>query len=202
MTSPAGPRAALLDYGMGNIHSAAKALERARFRVHLASRPEDVAGDVCVLPGVGHFQRCREALDAHRLSTVVKEWAGEGRPLLAVCIGAQLLLDGSDEAEVPGLGVVSGWARRLEAERVPHMGWSEVHPGPAGDGLVPETERFYFVHSFGLQPADPAAVAATCEVGGGFSAVMASGSVVATQFHPEKSGAAGLALLGRLRDRL
>ena len=196
-------KAALLDYGMGNIHSAAKALERAGFEVCLAPRPEDVDGDLCVLPGVGHFARCRTALDDACLTPAVEEWVADGRPLLAICVGAQLLLEESDEADgVPGLGIVKGRVRRLCAERVPHMGWTPVVPGPAAHGLFPRDERFYFVHSFGLAPKDPSVVAARCDYGGGFCAALADGPVVATQFHPEKSGAAGLAFLERVRKRL
>lgn len=197
------PRAAVCDYGMGNIHSAAKALERAGFEVRLAPGPAELSGDLCVLPGVGHFQRCREALDEHGLSGPVADWAAAGRPLFAICIGAQLLFEKSDEAPgVAGLGVLAGGVRRLDGPRIPHMGWSLVEPGPAAGGLFSRTERFYFVHSYGLDPADPATVAGRCDYGGGFAAAVSSGPVVATQFHPEKSGTAGLALLERVRARL
>jgi glutamine amidotransferase len=195
------PWAAVCDYGMGNIHSAAKALERAGFAVRLAASADEVHGDVCVLPGVGHFQRCRQALDAAGLAEPVKDWAGAGRPLLAICIGAQLLMDGSDEAPgTPGLGLVAGTVRRLVADRIPHMGWDHVQPGPAGGTLFPLTERFYFVHSFGLDPIDDEVVAGRCDYGGGFAAALSAGNIVATQFHPEKSGRAGLELLGRVRE--
>jgi len=196
------PRAAVCDYGMGNIHSAAKALERAGFQVHLAARPDEVMGDLCVVPGVGHFQKCRSALDDAHLSAPVTDWVAAGRPLLGICIGAQLLFEGSDEADVAGLGLVKGRVRLLEADRIPHMGWNEVVPGPAADSLFPAAERYYFVHSYGLAPADPSVVAAGCDYGGGFAAAIVAANVVATQFHPEKSGEAGLRLLARLRQRL
>jgi imidazole glycerol-phosphate synthase subunit HisH len=197
------PRAALCDYGMGNIHSAAKALERVGFRVRLASRPDEVAGDLCVLPGVGHFQRCREALWEADLAGPVAEWVSAGGPFLGICVGAQLLFEESDEAPgVGGLGLVGGRVKSLAGRRIPHIGWSEAVPGPAGGDLFASVERFYFVHSFGLEPADPSQVGATCAEGGGFCAALVDGPLVATQFHPEKSGASGLGLLSRLRDRL
>ena len=104
--------------------------------------------------------------------------------------------------DVAGLGLVKGRVRLLEADRIPHMGWNEVVPGPAADSLFPAAERYYFVHSYGLAPADPSVVAAGCDYGGGFAAAIVAANVVATQFHPEKSGEAGLRLLARLRQRL
>jgi len=199
----ARPRAALLDYGMGNLHSAAKALERVGFDVRWVTDSSDVDGDLCVVPGVGHFRRCREALATAGLDAPVRGWVADGRPLLGICVGAQLLFDGSDEADgCAGLGLVPGRVERLDAERLPHMGWSEVRPGPASDGLFPDTTRFYFVHSYGLRPADASAVAGQCDYGGGFAAAVACGPIVATQFHPEKSGRAGLELLARVRARV
>ena len=194
-------KAAVLDYGMGNIHSAAKALERAGFAVRLVGRAGDLDGDICVVPGVGHFQRCMEALRGASLDGPTVDWSACGRPVLGICVGAQMLFEGSDEAPgVDGLGVLEGRVTRLEADRLPHMGWNHVDPGPAGGQLITERQRYYFVHSYGLQPRDPSAVAGWCDYGAGFAAVVAADHVIATQFHPEKSGAAGLALLSRLRD--
>ena len=187
---------------MGNIHSAAKALEKAGYAVRLVGGAGAIGGDMCVLPGVGHFSRCMAELRASGLINPLRDWVGSGRPLLGICVGAQMLLDGSDESDEPGLGLVPGWVKRLDAERIPHMGWNHVQPGPAADGLFPVVERYYFVHSFGLAPADPGAVAGQCDYGGGFCAALAAGSIVATQFHPEKSGRAGLALIERVKARL
>lgn len=199
-----GPRVALLDYEMSNLRSAGKALERLGARVNVAARPVDAQGaDAIVLPGVGRFGAAMERLGAHGFVDMLREAADRGTPVLGICLGLQLLFDESEESPgVPGLGLIPGSVRRLRTDRkVPHIGWSEVswHEGaPVGpsDG-GPSDRTYYFVHSYACEPADDADVLGTASHGVGFVAAAGRGSVMGVQFHPEKSSAAGLALLGR-----
>lgn len=203
------PDVVVLDYGMGNLHSVAKGVERAGANVRLVEAAGEI-GDAAgmVLPGVGNFGRCAENLAVAGLDQAVADWVLAARPFLGICVGMQLLFDGSDEAGAPGLGVLAGRVRRLPGSvRVPHMGWNTVM-SPAGgvmfDGVEPGT-YFYFVHSYAARLASDARdvahpageLVAVCEYGGAFAAAVEKGPVWVTQFHPEKSGDAGLALLGR-----
>lgn len=199
------PRIAVLDYGTSNLHSACKALEVVGGRVHVATRPDEVgAVDAVVLPGVGNFGAVMRRIRAQGLDEAVGRAVEEGTPLLGICLGMQLLLDGSEESPgEPGLGVVSGDVVRLAtSEKLPDIGWREVS-FRAGSALGPEPDAspaertYYFVHSYACQPADPSVVAGTARHGVSFAATIEHGSVTATQFHPEKSSRAGLALLRR-----
>ncbi len=204
---------AIVDYGSGNLHSAAKALERAALdlgapRIAVTSDPEIVrTADRVVLPGVGAFADCRRGLDAvpgmvEALQEAVHQ---RGRPFLGICVGLQLLAErGLEHGETAGLGWIKGEVVRIEpsdpALKIPHMGWNtltleRVHPLfdgiPTGrDGL-----HAYFVHSYHMHVADPADRLATTEYGGPVTAAVARGNVAGTQFHPEKSQKLGLALL-------
>lgn len=192
------PLIAVLDYGIGNLRSAQKALERVGADARLTDDPAlaaDAAG--VVLPGVGAFGRCMEAMDRTGLSAVAREAAARGRPFLGICIGMQLLYDGSEEAPgVSGLGILSGTVRRLPAGvRAPQMQWNVldiVHPSVLFAGLA-DPAWFYFVHSYA--PDDGANPIAHCDYGGAVVAAVQRDNVVATQFHPEKSAANGLHLL-------
>jgi glutamine amidotransferase len=188
---------AILDYGMGNLRSVARAIE------HVGGKPEvtedadtALAADGLVVPGVGHFGACMRNLRARGLDGVVTSFAAGDRPLFAVCVGMQILLQGSEEDPEPGLGVLEGVSRRLPTDvKVPHMGWNTVRwtePHPYVRD-VPTGTRFYFVHSFAPDLSPGVTVGAT-EHGRPFSAAVANGNVFATQFHPEKSGAPGLRL--------
>ena len=199
--SPAGrPKIAVLDYGIGNLRSAQKALERVGADAHLTADPGEVAeADGVVLPGVGNFGRCVEALRAHGVDTMAKDAAGSGRPFIGICVGMQLLFEGSEESPgQAGLGILPGMVRWLPATvKRPQMQWNSIsvqQPSPLLAGL--DDAWFYFVHSFA---ADATALAghitATCDYGGPVVAAVQHDNVFATQFHPEKSGDAGRHLL-------
>jgi len=191
---------AIIDYGIGNLRSAEKALQHLGADARLTSDRSDIErASAVVLPGVGAFGACMQALRATGLEPVTKEAATDGRPFLGICIGMQMLFDGSDESpDTPGLGVMSGRVTRLPAaERLPQMGWNtvEVRAGSRLCAGLPETPWLYFVHSYAPDPTDEVSVAAWCTYGRRFAAAIESGSIWATQFHPEKSGAVGLHLL-------
>jgi glutamine amidotransferase len=193
------PPVALLDYGVGNLHSAAKALDRAGAAVRVVPAVDRAAGAAAlVVPGVGAYGACLAGLGRAGGPQAVAAWLAGGRPLLGICVGMQLAFEGSEEGPVDGgVAAVPGTVRRLHGPvKVPHIGWDEVSPRP-GSALfagLPAGTRFYFVHSY-APPADGAAVAAVCDYGGVFAAALEHGNLFGTQFHPEKSGAAGLALL-------
>jgi glutamine amidotransferase len=189
----------VLDYGIGNLRSAEKALQHLGAEASLVSDP-DAAADAAgmVLPGVGNFGRCMEALRHSGLDRAVWAAVAAGTPFLGICVGMQMLYEGSEESPgVPGLAVLPGVVRRLpDGVKRPQMQWNRLqleqppHPLMGGLGAEPWV---YFVHSYA--PPAGAGVIATCDYGGSVVAAVASGAVWATQFHPEKSGAVGLALL-------
>lgn len=205
---------ALIDYGSGNVHSAAKSLQRAADEagaaadiVLTADIGRIVRADRVVLPGVGAFADCRAGLDAvdglvDALDEVVKRRA---RPFLGICVGMQLLATrGLEFGETPGLGWIAGDVAQIAPAdlglKVPHMGWNTidvVQPHPVLDGIAhgPDGLHAYFVHSFHLNAADPATVVATADYGGAITAAVARDTIVGTQFHPEKSQRLGLRLL-------
>ena len=190
---------AVLDYGIGNLRSAEKALQRVGGDAHLVTEPAEASGaEGVVLPGVGAFGRCMEALRATRLDRVALDAVADGTPFLGICVGMQLLYDGSDEDPgASGLGILAGKIRLLpDGVKRPQMQWNRL------DRLVPESPLLaglgadpwvYFVHSYAPELSDD--VVATCDYGGPVVAAAARANVWATQFHPEKSGSAGLQLL-------
>ncbi|MGH9138453.1 MAG: imidazole glycerol phosphate synthase subunit HisH, partial [Acidimicrobiales bacterium] len=192
------PLVAVLDYGIGNLRSAQKALERVGADARLTADPA-LVGDAAgvVLPGVGAFGRCAEALREAGLDDLVHDAVASGRPFLGICVGMQLLYEASDESPgTPGLGVLDGKIRLLpDTVKRPQMQWNvlELRRGsPLFDGIdVPRW--FYFVHSYA--PEDGDATLAACDYGGPVVAAAQRGNVTATQFHPEKSGANGLRFL-------
>jgi imidazole glycerol-phosphate synthase subunit HisH len=193
------PPLAVLDYGVGNLHSAAKALDRAGADVRVVARVEEAAGAAgLVVPGVGAYGACLTGLASAGGAAAVANWLEGGRPLLGICVGMQLLFEASEEGPVAdGVGVVPGKIRRLTGGvKIPHIGWDEVTVRPGSRLLagIGGGTRFYFVHSYAPEP-DGEAVAAVCDYGGRFAAAVEHGNLFGTQFHPEKSGAAGLALL-------
>ena len=193
------PLVAVLDYGIGNLRSAQKALERVGADAHLTADAALVAdADAVVLPGVGAFGACMTALHAAGLDDVAVTAAHSGRPFLGICVGMQMLYEGSDESPgIPGLGVLPGVLHRLpEGVKRPQMQWNvlDVIRPSAMFAPVPDPVWVYFVHSFAAP--DGADVVASCDYGGPVTAAVERGPLWATQFHPEKSGTTGLALLG------
>jgi glutamine amidotransferase len=189
---------AVLDYGIGNLRSAQKALERVGADARLTADPADVAAaDGVVLPGVGAFGRCMQALRETKLEEPALDAIERSVPFLGICVGMQMLYEGSEEdPETPGMGVLGGWVRRLpDGVKRPQMQWNRLDreaESPLLAGLGDPT-WVYFVHSFAPEPT--AEVVATCDYGGPVVAAVQRGTLWATQFHPEKSSAAGLRLL-------
>lgn len=198
------PRVGVLDYGSGNLHSACRALAAAGADVVLDRAPAVLdTCDALVLPGVGAFAACMDQLVAAGGDHIVRDWVAARRALLGICVGHQVLFDHGVEhgADTAGLALLPGTVERLEAERLPHMGWNTVSSAPGSvlfDGLT--GERFYFVHSFGVRQTSldkaPDAELTWADHGGDrFVAAVERGPVSSVQFHPEKSGAAGARLL-------
>ncbi|MEX2203313.1 MAG: imidazole glycerol phosphate synthase subunit HisH [Actinomycetota bacterium] len=186
---------AVIDYGMGNLRSVARAIEHAGGRALVTERSgAALAADGLVVPGVGHFGACMRNLRERGLDAVVKDFASTGRPVFGVCVGMQVLFEGSEEAPyVPGLGLFEGVSRRLpEDVKVPHMGWNTLEwtREHAFTSDVPSDTRMYFVHSYA--PDASAACIGVTEHGRPFAAAVARDNLFATQFHPEKSGRPGL----------
>ena len=199
----------VVDYGLGNLRSATRGLERAGAAVEITDDPEALSGaDGIVLPGVGAFGEGMENAGPFR-ETLVAE-AEAGTPLFGICLGMQMLLSTSEEAhhagegEAEGLDLVPGTNRRFAGDlKVPHMGWNELdveREHPLMEGV--DGEYAYFVHSYYAEPEDPDAVVATTEYGRRFPSVVANeaGNVFGTQFHPEKSGETGLQILRNFVD--
>ena len=192
---------AVVDYGIGNLRSAEKALQHLGADAQLTATADEIdRADAVVLPGVGNFGACMAALRTSRLEAVTRAAATDGRPFLGICVGMQMLFDASDESPgVDGLGIVAGRITRLPGGvRLPQMGWNTLERNPRSRlvaGLA-DPAWCYFVHTFAPDPDDDTDVAAWCDYGRRFAAAIERGPVWATQFHPEKSGAVGLALLG------
>lgn len=193
---------AILDYGFGNLRSVQRAVERVGGRPEITSEPATVErSDALIVPGVGAFAACVGSLRSTGLDRVVLDYAATGRPLVGICLGMQVLFDWGEEGAVDGLGLLRGKVRRLpEGLTVPHMGWNEVawtRPHPLVKG-IPSGTPFYFVHSYVCDPEEEGLVLGQTDYGGPFGAVVARGNVFATQFHPEKSGEAGLRIYENL----
>lgn len=194
---------AVVDYGMGNLHSVRHALEAAGAHVEVTSRPDTLeAADRIVLPGVGAFAECVENLRASGMVEALEEQVlKNGKPLLGICLGLQVLAREGHEMQVhQGLNWLPASVRKLDPGRglkVPHVGWNDVTPcgaHPLFHGFRP-APTFYFLHSYALVPDDPALVAATTDYGGRVTAAIARDNIFATQFHPEKSQENGQRLL-------
>lgn len=194
------PRVAVLDYGMGNLRSVARALEHEGAEAVVLERPAPEAEwDALVLPGVGALGDCMEGLCQSGLATWIRTWVTEEqRPFLGVCLGLQALFDHSEEGGVDGLGLLRGRVRHFPRDRglkIPHMGWNSVrftHPEDPLAARLEDGDQFYFDHSYYAEPEDPEVVWAWTDYGLPFASAVRAGPVLATQFHPEKSQELGL----------
>ena len=200
-------RIQILDYGMGNLRSVEKAFERVGATVVRDADPELLASaDGVVVPGVGAFAEAMRRIRAAGLDAALRARAAAGGPILGICLGYQLLFERSDEgAGAEGLGLIDGDVRRLRAPglKVPHMGWEPVRferESALMAGLA-DTTPFYFVHSYVPVPTDRSVIVASALHGERFACAVSDGPVSGVQFHPEKSSAAGLRLLGRFTER-
>lgn len=188
----------ILDYGSGNLHSAANAFERAGAEVIVTARLEELGKcDGLVVPGVGAFADCMQQLTEVGGVEYIRGWVSQDRPLFGICVGHQVLFDSGTESGVStdGIGLFDGVVSRMQARRLPHMGWNHVDATRSSElfeGIG--DERFYFVHSYAVQQAVPGAAYSTHD-GVRFVAAVEHGPIASTQFHPEKSGAAGLAMI-------
>lgn len=201
---------AIVDYGMGNLRSVAKAIEHVapRSRVIVTSDPEAVReAQRVVVPGQGAMPDCMRELEQRGLRQPVAQAASE-KPFLGICIGLQMLFAHSEEGDIAGLGLLPGTVRRFPHEamrggdggrlKVPHMGWNEVKqaaPHPMWEGIA-EGSRFYFVHSYYVEAGNPEMIGGSTDYGLPFTSAIAHANIFAVQFHPEKSAQAGLTLLG------
>jgi len=231
----------IVDYGMGNLRSVQKALERVGHAAAVSDRPEDVASaDRLVVPGVGAFGDAMAALRGRGLVDPIRDFCRRGRPLLGICLGLQVLFEESEEvaqgpvargagscAAAPagsaaprtaapaalekGLGLVRGRVVRFgphvtaQGLKVPHMGWNRVvpaRPSPLLAGIPKEGVYFYFAHSYYAAPADDGVTIGRTDYGGPFASAIGADNILATQFHPEKSQAAGLAVLENFVTRV
>ncbi|HUP84349.1 MAG TPA: imidazole glycerol phosphate synthase subunit HisH [Acidimicrobiales bacterium] len=190
---------AVLDYGIGNLRSAEKALQHVGGDARLVTAPREARGaDAVVLPGVGAFGACMDALRRSGLDEVAVEAVGAGTPFLGICVGMQLLYEGSDEdPDAEGLGILDGRIRKLSGDvKRPQMQWNQLELAQPDDPLVRglgDDPWVYFVHSYAAE--DTGATIATCDYGGPVVGVVGRDNLWATQFHPEKSGPVGLQLL-------
>ncbi len=195
---------AVIDYGVGNLFSVEKAFQALGAKPVVTSDDAVIrAADKLVLPGVGAFGDCVSNFTSSGLVPVFLEKVRDGIPVLGICVGLQILFDGSEESPgVKGLGLLPGTVRRIPASglKIPHMGWNSLSIDRARDraGLfdgLPEDPYVYFVHSYHAVPQDESCVVAVTDYGGRLTAAVAKDNLLATQFHPEKSGDVGLTIL-------
>lgn len=190
---------AVIDYGVGNLFSVEKAFAAIGEEVKVTGEAEDLKmADKLVLPGVGAFGDCMKNLEATDLIPIILEQIINKKPLLGICVGLQILFEGSEESpNSKGLGVFKGMVRRINAPqlKIPHMGWNSVTTHNSLFEGLNENPYFYFVHSYHAVPEDRSLITATTEYGETLTAAVARDNIYATQFHPEKSGDVGLQLL-------
>ena len=203
---------AVIDYGVGNLFSVSKAVEAVGATVEVTGDPDRIrAAEKLILPGVGAFGDCMKNLRAASLDGVIVDEIARGKPLMGICVGLQILFEGSEESpNVDGLGVFKGTVKKIRAEglKIPHMGWNRIMRNeecvmrneflPASSITNYElriTNCFYFVHSYHAVPDDRSLIAATTEYGETLTAAVARDNIFAVQFHPEKSGDVGLQVL-------
>lgn len=191
---------AIVDYGAGNMHSIAHALEHVGAHVRVTDDPALVAeAEAVVLPGVGQARSAMAQMSSKGLDEAIREATYQGKPFLGICLGMQLLADHHAEGEVDGLKLFRGSVRRIPAGlKIPEIGWNQVQPHIEGLAIfedIPPDSYFYFLHSYYVEPQDQEGVAATTDYGSPYCSVIATERVWGTQFHPEKSGEVGLQML-------
>jgi len=200
---------AIIDYGMGNLRSVAKGFEKVGVEALVTNNPGDLSNALgVVLPGVGAFSDAMESLRQHGMIEAINQVVQQGKPFLGICLGLQLLFESSEEwGTTRGLGLLPGRVKKLPSGvKIPHMGWNTLkfmRKCSLFDG-IPENSAFYFVHSYYVDPSDPADITGVTEYGIEFTSVAARNNVFGIQFHPEKSSALGLQILnnfGRLVER-
>lgn len=202
---------AVIDYGIGNLLSFKRAFQRIAIEASITSSSEDIKqADRIILPGVGHFAECMEKFEHSGLRQVIEEEVmGNGKPLLGICVGMQMLARHSEEGDVPGLGWIDAQVRRFpndyegQSLRVPHVGWNRLQTwdGPLFAGLEGEM-RFYFTHSYYVETASSEDILADCLYGPRFAAVIGKGRIAGVQFHPEKSHGLGLKILQNFAEKI
>ncbi len=196
---------AIVDYGVGNLYSVEKAFAKFSDGVKLTTNPDDIdAADKVVLPGVGAFGDCMKNFKSSGLMPAVLKAVKDGKPLLGICVGEQIMFEGSEESPgVKGLGIFKGTVRKINAPglKIPHMGWNSLENINTKQididifkGLKAEP-YVYFVHSYQAKPQDESVILATSDYGETITAAVGKGNVIATQFHPEKSGEIGLTII-------
>ncbi len=196
---------AIVDYGVGNLYSVEKAFAKFSDDVKLTTNPDDIdAADKVVLPGVGAFGDCMKNFESSGLMPAVLKAVKDGKPLLGICVGEQIMFEGSEESPgVKGLGIFKGMVRKINAPglKIPHMGWNSLenmHTQQIDIDIFKnlKTEPYvYFVHSYQAKPQDESVILATSDYGETITAAVGKGNVIATQFHPEKSGEIGLTII-------
>lgn len=205
------PRLAVIDYGMGNLRSVVRAWEHVGADAYLVSEPGQIgAADALIFPGQGAIVDAMRLLETTGFDRTIREWVAADRPFFGICLGLQALFEHSEEGDTTALGIFKGEVKRFRIDpslKIPHMGWNSVSfesdaprtgpptaPTPLTDGLVSGVDQFYFVHSYHIEPQDPALALFHTDYGGRFVSGIRSGNCYATQFHPEKSQAKGLHL--------
>lgn len=197
----ARPRLAVIDYGMGNLHSVLRAWQHIGADAHLVQSPAELEGaDAVVFPGQGAIVDAMRRLKATGFDHAIRDWIAADRPFFGVCLGYQALFEHSEEGDSAGLGIFKGSVKRFRIDpalKIPHMGWNAISfkaDAAFTEGLVSGQDQFYFVHSYYVAPVDPGLTLFLTDYGGKFVSGICSGRCIATQFHPEKSQAKGLQL--------
>jgi len=200
----------IIDYGAGNLRSVTNALERLKEESRFIHKPEDLLPrngkdpfDKLIFPGDGHFANAMEKLNKSGLTALIKDWINKDKPFLGICIGLQLLFEDSEEARqgenpgIQGLSVIKGSVLRFPGKKVPQIGWNETEfkPGSKLFKGIEQNSFFYYIHSYYAKPDEESVVAASANYYLKYCSAVERGALAAVQFHPEKSGSAGLKLL-------